>query len=89
MDAFTITPEVDETQEFIEIANDFANPLDLVREAISNSYDAKATEIKISFDVEQQSGERLLIAIDKDITPTTGSHFANNSGICPSSNFRY
>ena len=26
---FVITPKVDETQEFIEIANDFANPLDL------------------------------------------------------------
>jgi hypothetical protein len=35
MAEFTITPKVDETQEFIEIANDFANPLDLVREAIS------------------------------------------------------
>ena len=36
-----LTPQVDQTREFLEIANDFANPLDLVREAISNSYDAK------------------------------------------------
>jgi hypothetical protein len=33
MAEFTLQPTVDQTQEFIEIANDFANPLDLVREA--------------------------------------------------------
>ena len=27
---FTITPKVDEVREFIEIANDFTNPLELV-----------------------------------------------------------
>ena len=47
MSTFVITPKVDATQEFIEIANDFSNPLDLVREAISNAYDAKASVIKI------------------------------------------
>ena len=56
-----ITPKVDETQEFIEIANDFSNPLDLVREAISNSYDAKATEIRISFAVIKEFGEATLL----------------------------
>jgi len=44
MAEFTLTPKVDETQEFIEIAHDFANPLDLVREAISNSFDAQAPD---------------------------------------------
>ena len=63
---FIITPKVDETQEFIEIANDFANPLDLVREASSNSYDAKATEIKILFDVVQSHGESILKITLKD-----------------------
>lgn len=60
MSSFLITPKVDETQEFIEIANDFSNPLDLVREAISNAYDAKATEIKIIFEVVQEYGESTL-----------------------------
>ncbi|MDN5292055.1 MAG: hypothetical protein PWQ06_2294 [Anaerophaga sp.] len=60
MSEFTITPKVDETQEFIEIANDFSNPLDIVREAISNAYDAKATEIKIKFQVVQDYGESVL-----------------------------
>jgi len=39
MEKFELIPGVDETQEFIEIANDFSNPLDLVREAISNAFD--------------------------------------------------
>jgi len=60
MSTFVITPKVEETQEFIEIANDFSNPLDLVREAISNAYDAKATEIKIIFEVIQEYGESFL-----------------------------
>lgn len=63
---YTIVPKVDKTQEFIEIANDFSNPLDLVREAISNSYDAQATEISIEFCVIKQYGESILKIILKD-----------------------
>lgn len=66
MKNFVLTPKVDATQEFIEIANDFSNPLDLVREAISNSCDAKATEIKIHFDVIKQYGEFILKITLKD-----------------------
>lgn len=50
-------PKVNETQEFIEISNDFSNPLDIVREAISNAYDAKANEIHLKFHVVKISGE--------------------------------
>ena len=60
MNTFEITPSVDETQEFIEIANDFSNSLDLVREAISNAYDAGANEISIDFDVINECGESVL-----------------------------
>ena len=66
MEPYEITPSVDETQEFIEIANDFSNPLDLVREAISNAYDAKATEIHISFQTVKQYGESILKISLKD-----------------------
>lgn len=38
--SFTINPEVNSAQEFIEISQDFPNSLDLVREAISNAFDA-------------------------------------------------
>lgn len=40
-----MTPEVNSVQEFIEIAQDYSNPLDLVREAISNAFDVKAKNI--------------------------------------------
>ena len=53
---FTIIPKVVESREFIEIATDFSNRLDIVREAISNAYDAKATDIKILFDVIDDYG---------------------------------
>lgn len=66
MKPYVITPKVDETQEFIEIANDFSNPLDLVREAISNAYDAGSSEIQISFEVVKQYGESILKIILKD-----------------------
>ena len=66
MRQFEIRPTVDETQEFIEIANDFSNPLDLVREAISNCYDAKANEIDIAFDVDRQYGESMLRIVVSD-----------------------
>ena len=56
----TIVPKVNETQEFIEIANDFSNPLDIVREAISNAYDAKAKNMWISFETIEESGEKIL-----------------------------
>jgi len=66
MDKFTITPKVDETQEFIEISKDFSNPLDLVRESISNSYDAGATEIWISFEVINDYDQQLSLIKIKD-----------------------
>ena len=53
-------PKVDATQEFIEIANDFSNPLEVVREAISNAFDAKAKCIEIRFEMEKVSGRNLL-----------------------------
>jgi hypothetical protein len=61
MTEFTLQPTVDQTQEFIEIANDFANPLDLVREAISNAFDARATEIRLAFETENQLGETVFV----------------------------
>jgi len=65
--SFTITPEVNSSQEFIEIAQDFSNPLDLVREAISNGFDAHAKNMRLEFSVIMEYGERLLkIEIEDD-----------------------
>ena len=62
-----LKPQVDETQEFIEIANDFSNSLDLVREAISNAFDAKANRIELIFDVvKEYMDSTLRIQINDD-----------------------
>lgn len=67
MGAYTITPGVDQVQEFIEIAHDFSNPLDLVREAISNSYDAKASLLRIVFEGVKEHGDNVLrITLEDD-----------------------
>ena len=57
---FVITPEVNSSQEFIEIAQDFSNPLDLVREGISNGFDAHAQNMTMDFRVISDCGERVL-----------------------------
>jgi hypothetical protein len=62
-----MTPEVDAVREFLEISQDFASPLDLVREAISNSYDAKCSWVRLLFDVVKVSGKDVLkISIEDD-----------------------
>ena len=60
MAKYEITPTVDQVHTFIEIANDFENPLDLVREALSNSFDADATKIWIDFSVVEDHGKSVL-----------------------------
>jgi hypothetical protein len=57
----TVTPRVNLEAEFWEIANDFGDPLELLREAISNAIDAEATYIKIHFFVEEIEGVRTLV----------------------------
>ncbi|USK82639.1 ATP-binding protein [Peribacillus frigoritolerans] len=56
----TLVPEVNPSREFLEIASDFSNPLDIVREAVSNSFDAKATEIYILFSIISERGRKKL-----------------------------
>ncbi len=73
---YQITPQVDATQEFIEIANDFSSPLDIVREAISNAYDAKANKIWIAFEVIPEYGESILKITIKD-----NGHGMDNDGL--------
>lgn len=41
-------PKVNEVNEFLEIASDFEDPLEVIRESLSNSYDAGATEVDIT-----------------------------------------
>src|SRR5579864_3464358 len=65
----SVTPRVNLEAEFWEIANDFGDPLELLREAISNAIDAKATWIRIHFFVEEiQGANTLVIEIEDDGT---------------------
>ena len=71
MDTFsnTIIPEVNPAREFKEIANDFSNPLEIIREAISNAFDAQATRMDIIFRTIQDGddyNETLLVELIDD-----------------------
>lgn len=59
----TRTPQVDEINEFLEIASDFENPLELIRESLSNAYDAHADQVNIRIEPSDQGSN---IRIDDD-----------------------
>ena len=61
------TPKVNEAAEFFEISNDFSNPKEVVREAISNSFDANAKNMKIECYIDRSTGiDELIIEIEDD-----------------------
>jgi hypothetical protein len=53
-----IKPRVNEAREFLEIAKDFKDPKEIIREALSNSWDAEATHVSILFDLIPIPGTR-------------------------------
>lgn len=58
------TPQVNEVNEFIEIASDFEDPLEVIREALSNSYDANATQVDIRIEQDDDGQNTLVIHDD-------------------------
>ena len=64
--SYQIVPAVDAVREFLEIAGDFTNPLEVVREAISNSVDAGANRIDISFTRPKEAGKSVLVIEIRD-----------------------
>lgn len=60
-DWISIKPSVHSEAEFLEIANDFGNPMEILREAISNAIDAGATWLKIGFSVQNVEGGQSLV----------------------------
>ena len=48
-----IRPRVNEAREFLEIAKDFKDPKEIIREALSNSWDAGASKVTLIFDLVQ------------------------------------
>ena len=62
----TYTPEVNPHAEFLEICNDFTEPREIVREAISNGFDAGARNIEIAAYVDRTTGRDELVLRFKD-----------------------
>lgn len=65
-DWIKLTPHVNSEAEFLEIASDFGNPLEIIREAISNAIDANATDMSIAFSVEEVDGASMLVIRIRD-----------------------
>lgn len=61
------TPTVDIASEFLEISSDFGDPREIIREAISNSFDAGAKTISITAIIDRSSGEdELVVSLEDD-----------------------
>ena len=74
-----IQPKVSEHAEFFEIANDFGNPLEILREAIANAFDWHVTYIRIKFVVESIDGyDQLVIEFQDDGDGMSYEVLANN-----------
>ena len=53
-----IRPRVNEAREFLEIAKDFKDPKEIIREALSNSWDARASQVQVRFNLAHIPGTR-------------------------------
>jgi hypothetical protein len=74
-----IQPSVNAEAEFFEILNDFGDPLELLREALSNAIDWDATEFSIKFSVPEVAGApRLAIDISDNGRGMTHEVLAND-----------
>jgi hypothetical protein len=61
------TPVVNPEAEFLEICNDFTEPREIVREAISNAFDAGANAIKIGVHIDRSTGiDELVVNFQDD-----------------------
>jgi hypothetical protein len=54
------TPEVNEVNEFLEIASDFEDPLEVIRESLSNAYDADASRFEITIRTRDEGADIVL-----------------------------
>ena len=64
-----IRPRVNEAREFLEIAKDFKDPKEIIREALSNSWDAGAPKVTLKFDLIQIPGtyrKKIVVSITDD-----------------------
>jgi Histidine kinase-, DNA gyrase B-, and HSP90-like ATPase len=62
----TFVPKVNPQAEFLEICNDFTEPREIVREAISNGFDAGALNIEIAAFIDKSTGTDELVLKFRD-----------------------
>jgi hypothetical protein len=63
----TFKPEVNPEAEFLEICNDFTEPREIVREAMSNAFDAGANVMKIAVHIDRSSGvDEMILTFEDD-----------------------
>ena len=56
----TFSPQVNAIKEFFQIANDFGEPLEIVREALSNAYDSGASNFSFEVTYDAASGKTII-----------------------------
>lgn len=64
-----IRPRVNEAREFLEIAKDFKDPKEIIREALSNSWDAGASKVTLKFSLIPIAGtkkKKIMVEIADD-----------------------
>ena len=65
---YHIAPKVNQIRTFREIAENFRNPKEILREAISNSWDANANEVSLNFRLSRVPGTSAK-SIDVELIP--------------------
>lgn len=74
-----IKPKVNEEIEFLEIASDFGDPMELFREALHNAYDWHAKTFSIDIRVEDRNGvDKLIIELKDDGDGMNYDQLTNN-----------
>ena len=64
-----IRPRVNEAREFLEIAKDFKDPKEIIREALSNSWDAFASNVQLKFSLKRKlptNARKIMVEITDD-----------------------
>ncbi|MGB2842602.1 MAG: ATP-binding protein [Halobacteriota archaeon] len=76
-----IKPRVNKAREFLEIAKDFKDPKEIIREALSNSWDAEATTATLKFHLVRLPGTRRKNLIVEIIDDGKGMSSMKREGI--------
>jgi hypothetical protein len=77
-----LRPRVNEAKEFLEIAKDFKDSKEIIREALSNSWDAGASRVSIRFDlapIPSTKKKKIMVEIADDGEGMSSEHRAETN----------